>query len=605
MSRQILGVYGANLPTKKTLTVEAADFGIGCVYGVFERSYANAYAVNNMAEFQEIFGINFSSSYYGYDTVNLFFQNTSGTTAKTYVKSFIGNTGSAVDAVVATVSINDLLPTVILNLFAAYKNDKEYGTHGNRIGYTITNGARFTTALNGGHAASLTVVTVDSVSGIRVGDIVKVVCTGAPSTQYFEVATIDETNKTFTFTGGGIFTGTGADNDVVTVMGIRVRVYEKGLTGIIKEVETEIGQTYCSMQSSVSEFYIQNVFANHKYMRIDVAASAATLEKRFPADVSSVAYLASGAAGTAPTTVSHWQYEFLTTLRFDNLTFRFLCCPETTLATVNNMMETYCYGRWDNPKVLFNLPSNQTKAQLITIGNSYQVSRDTLGIGVAHWLYISDPFVNSPTAPYRAVPNVGAVMGAWIKTINTYGIHVVPAVKEISISGITGIYGTQFTAAVDRTDLAEAGINCMETLSGYGNVIRNFRTFSITTEFKYANGILMRSFFQVSAVNSLQGEENKPNSLSAIAQNKNSIEMFFRRMWDRGSTGNVSKGETFGMGVNTDGSPTTFSDHIVLQADAVNNPQSNINLGIRKIDGWYSYPAPAETIIIGIGILLR
>lgn len=609
MGRQILGIRGQNLPTKKSLTVNAADFSIGCVHGIFERSYVAPFAVNNMAEFQEIFGSNFSSSYYGWDTVNLFFNNTAGVNAKCYIKSHIGNTGSAIDAVVALATINDTdtVPAAILKFYAAYKTEKEYGVHGNRIGYKITNGARFTTALNGIHAAGATAVLCDSVSGMRIGDIVKVVCTGASSTEYFKIVTIDETAKSFTFTstGGTTFGGTGADNDVVTVMGIRVQVYEKSLTGLVKEVETEIGQTYCALSSEVTEYYIENVFANHKYMKPEVQTHTSVREKIFPADVSTTAYLLSGAAGTAPTTSSHWGYEVNTTKKFDSLPFRFICNPETSVAAVNSMYETYCRSRWDNPKVINNIPVNQSKAQLITIGNAYQRSDDILSVIVAHWVTITDPFVNSPIAPGRQVPNVGAVMGAWIQVIESKGIHVIPAIKEITLRGITGIVGTTFPDDTDRTDLAEAGINCIEFLTGYGYVIRNFRTPSTSLEFKYANGLLMRSYFQVSSVNSLQGEENKPNSLTAIVQNRNAIEMFFRRTWDRGNTGNVSKGETFGQGLNEDGSPTVFEDHVQLQADAVNNPQSDINSGIRRIDGWFSYPAPAETIIIGIGILLR
>ena len=38
-NKRRLGVYGENLPTKKTLTVEPSDFSIGGFIGQFERKY--------------------------------------------------------------------------------------------------------------------------------------------------------------------------------------------------------------------------------------------------------------------------------------------------------------------------------------------------------------------------------------------------------------------------------------------------------------------------------------------------------------------------------------------------------------------------------------
>jgi hypothetical protein len=80
---------------------------------------------------------------------------------------------------------------------------------------------------------------------------------------------------------------------------------------------------------------------------------------------------------------------------------------------------------------------------------------------------------------------------------------------------------------------------------------------------------------------------------------------FMLSLWRKGSTGTVPEGETFGRSVNEDGTLTTWEDHIIIQADAVNNPQSSIDAGERNIDVWFSYPAPATSIQIGVGILLR
>lgn len=597
-----LGVQGENLPSKKSLVVEASDFLIGGIIGKFERSYKTAFGVQNMKQFQEIFGINYSSSAYGYDSVNLFFQNVVGTDAKLYVKSHVGNTGTAYDAVQATASINDTdgTPEATLVFGAAYQNTVEYGVHGNRIGYKITNGARFTTACDGAPGTSDTFVVLDSVSGIKTGDLLKFTHTG-PVYVYQKVTSVDESARKVNF-GSAFGSASFVDGDVCEVMGIRVQVYEKSLTGIVTEVETEIGKIYCTLEPEVSDYYVDNVFANHRYMQITSQTHTHTLNSKYPADVSTVTYLASGAAGTSPTTLAMWQYGNQTA--FDSLPVRFLTNCETTLSTVHASLETYCQARWDNPKVIVNVASNQTLSQLQTIGQSYQRSDRVLSIATAQWLYITDPFATSDIAPPRAVPNVGAVMGAWIRTIGTLGIHYIP-VKQTAIFGVVGIYGTQFPSDADRTTLATAGMNCIEYLAGYGYVIRNFFTGSTTTEFKFANGILMGDFFKVSGVDSLNSSENTPNAFNRITENKMAMITFMRRLWDQGSTGSVPKGETFGIGQNTDGSPTRFEDHVEVIADIINNPNDKVALGERNIDVYYTYPAPAGSIRVRVGIMLR
>jgi len=599
-----LGVQGENLPSKKNLVVEASDFLIGGLIGRFERSYVLPFVVQNMKEFQEIFGINASSSWYGYDSVNLFFSNVVGTNAKLYVKSHVGNTGSAIDAIQATANIADTFPSTpetTLVFGAAYKGNIEYGTHGNRIGYTITGGARFTTACDGDPVTSNYYVILDSVAGIKVGDLLKF--THSTTYVYQKVTEIDESARKVTFAiafGDATF----VDGDKCEVWGIRVRVYEKSLTGIEKEVETEIGKIYCSLESEVSDYYIDNVFANHKFMSItsQTHTGTHTLLTKYPADVSTVTYLASGTAGTTPTTFAHWIYGNQSA--FDNLPVRILANCETTLATVHASLETYCQARWDNPKVLPNCASNQTLAQLQAIGQGYQRSDAVLTTLVAHWVEITDPFASSDIAPAREVPSVGAVMGAYIRTIGTLGIHYIP-VKQTPLFGVIGVVGTQFTSDVDRTTLADAGVNCIEYLSGYGYVIRNFFTGSTTTEFKFTNGLLMRDFIKVSGVDSLNSSENQPNAFNRILEDKMAMISFLRRLWDQGSTGSVPKGETFGVSLTSDGSLTRFEDHVEVVADIVNNPSDRIALGERNIDVYYTYPAPAGSIRVRVGIMLK
>ncbi len=599
-----LGVYGANLPTKKSKIVQASDFAIGGIMGLFERKYNAAFEVQTPEDFQEIFGKHVVSTSYGTDAVNGFFDNVSGVDAKLIVVSHVGNDGTSLDAVVADDDVPDGTPENVLTIKAAYLEEDEYGISGNRTGYTITNGDRFLTACKTANIASNTFVILDSVSGVKVGDIMKFVATGGGGATIYKVITsIVESTGTVNFSGVFHATANAEIDDVISVLGFRIRVYRQSLSGIVTEVDEELGKIFVTTESGVTDFFAENVFATSKWIEVTRnATTPATLDLTLPADISTVTYLTSGADGTAPTTAAHWT---ISQALFTGEDVRFLANAESTIETVNKAGETYCQGRTDKPKWIYNIPENQTEAQLKQLGQLYQRSDDVLGVIVANWLKLPDPFSTSTVAPDRTIPNVGHVMGAWIRTIETLGIHFVPAVTSVPLRGITGIRGDTFKSAVDRTELAEAGINVIQNITGIGIVIKNFFTPSTTTEFQFANGILMREFIKASTVDSLQTSENTPNSLNRIKEDRMAVLFFMRRLWDRGNTGNVPLGETFAQSEDAEGTPTDFDDHVEVIADLTNNPQARINLGERNIDIYFDAPTPAGSIKVGVGILLR
>lgn len=599
------GIYGDNLPTKKNKTVEPSDFLIGGIIGRFERQYKKAFLCDSFEDFQNIFGQNTVSTYYGYDAVTGFFQNIVGTSGKAYISSHVGYTGSAYDGVTATASpgSQESSPNPTIQIDDGYEDELCFGSAGNRTGYTITNGFRFTTAANGAGTASDTFAILDSVSGIKVGDIVRFDLTGGSTvTVYKKIVTIDESLNKVTFSSAIHATANLADNDVVRVIGFQLKTYKKDINGVVKEVDTQLGKIWCTMEAEVSDFYVENVFSSSPNIIVtDLALTASAIQEAFPADVSTITYLASGADGTTPTTAAHWAVDLL---YFDNLPIRMLTNAETSTSTIQQAGETYCKGRWDNPKWIYMLPENQTKSQLQTLGQNFQRSDDVLGVIIANWLKVVDPFSTSSIAPYRNVPCVGFVMGAWIRSIGTKGVHWIPAVQDIPLFGVQGIVGDTFEDDEDRTDILESGVNLIQYRKGIGYVMRNFSTPSTTKEFFYANGILMRDYIKISVVDSLSDTENEPNSFNRIQSSKNAVLNFLYQLWNYGSTGNSPKGETFGQTFKTDGTPTNPEDHFEVIADLTNNPQSKIELGERNIDVYFSYPSPAGSIKIGVGILL-
>jgi hypothetical protein len=601
-----LGVHGRNLPTKKPFTVAPSDFAIGGLHGQFERKYLTTFTVNNETEKQEIFGFNISSSWFGSDCVSGFFDNVVGVDAKLVIKSYVGNDGSVYDAVVSNAQLDDQqgVAEKVLKLEAAYQETLEYGISGNRTGYTITNGVRFTTTIATASIAAAVSVQVDSVAGMFVGDIVEVKMTGASGiTEYRKITAIDESIKTITFTGGA--TGASEIGDEVNILGFQLKTYRKDTNGIVSEVDTELGLVWCTIESEVSDFYVENVFTTSKWIKATKLTTTPTaIEETFPADVSTVTYMTSGVDGTAPAASAQWAKDLSA---FDNDPIRFLVNPETANEAIQKAYETYTKGRVDdNPIVIFNIAQDQTKSQLITIGNNYQRSDDVLGVIYDARLKIEDPFATSTLAPPRIIPNVGHMMGVWIRTIGTKGVHYIPQ-KDTPIFGILGLDNDNLlgTTDVDRTDIAEAGVNLIQFVQGSGFVSRNSFTPSTTTEFRFANGLVMRNFIKVSAIDSLQVAENRPNSFNRITNNRTGVLSFLYTLWREGSTGSVPTGETFGQSFNEDGTATVATDHFEVIADLTNNPQSSINNGEQNYFIYFTYPAPSGSIEIGVGFILR
>lgn len=602
-----LGVRGVNIPPEKSITVRPSDFLIGGLLIESERRYLKSYEVKSPEEYREIFGDHIDSSSYGPDAVKGFFDNVVGVDAKLVVQSLVGHNGTSVDAVVATrEKADDGADADAYTVEAAYQEELEYGASGNRTSTYFTQVDRFATLAAATCAATgQSYAQLDSVIGFRVGDIVLFGTNGGASPVYKKITQIDEAQKYIYWSGDFEVSGgsgeTLAIDDDVTIPGFTVKTYRKSLTGVESEVEEELGRIICSTESDVQDYYVENVHATNRYIKI-TEASASTLGDRLPADDTAIVYNTSGSYGTAVTSVAA-QDAMLSYL--DDHDIRFLANPETTDEALQKALETYSKTRQDSPIVIFNIASNRTKAQMITLGNSYSRSDEVTGIIPANWVKVQDPFTTSVLASPRVVPNSGHVMGAWIRTIGQLGIHYVPATNATPIYGTLGVEEYRVYGDSDRTDIAESGINLIQNISGFGPKLMNCICPTSETAYQFGNSILMRNFIKVSSVESLAGSENTPNSLNRVTSDKMAILTFMYQLWNRGSTGDVPEGETFGQFLDASGNATKAEDHFQVIADTTNNTSSSLSAGERNLTVKFTYPAPAQSIWIGVGILLR
>lgn len=602
------GVRPANLPVKRTITVEEADFLIGGMTIDAERRYNVPFEVSSPEEYAQIFGGQVNANDYGPDAVKGFFDNTVETSPTLVVQTFLGFDGSNVDSVVASRLVADAgADADAYNIQAAYQGELEYGVSGNRTGFRITAVDRFSTLAAATVAATgVSTASLDSVIGIVVGDIIRFDTNSGANPVYKKITAIDEANNTVTWAGdfesAPAAGETLAIDDVVAIPGFTLQTYRQSTNGVETEVATELGQQVCSTESEVADFYVENIHAANTWLTV-TEASASTLQNRFPTANAATIYLQNGAAGTPVATAAAARFFYE---KLNDFNVRFLANPETTDVAIQKELEAYSRSRTkvDNPIVIYVLPENRTKSQLITLGNGYQRSDEVDAIAVGHWVRVNDPFTLSQNAPLRNVPACGHVMGLWIRTIDTLGIHFVPSTNQTLLFGVEGVVGDQFLNDRDRTDIAEAGVNLIQDRVGVGIKLANCRTPSTDVATAFGNGIVMKNFIKVSAADSLQSSENTPNSLNRLRSDTMAIQTFLYGLWFRGSTGDVSEGETFGQTLNADGVPTGPRDHFSVSAPVARNTPASLQTGQRNIEVYFRYPAPGESIEIGVGILL-
>ena len=589
-----LGVYGTNLPTKKETSVEPANFSIAGLIGYFDRQYNKAFQLNSDIEGKAIFGEQTNKNAYGWDCLNGFFANLKGASGSIFVLSPVG-----ASAVQASLALKDGASEDILTVKASYQGEDEYGTFANRTGIAVERGAYFETAIS---SYASKVFTVESCAGLHIGDIVCVHYVGdsTGSDTYTTIVALSESTKTVEVADA--VTMSDVADYVLQGMGFKLKIYRKSLTGIVSQVDTTLGEVWCTLNADDPDHYVSQVFEQSSYVKVQVNTTATAVENKLPV-TATLAYLSGGTTGTMPTNVVSWKPYFNA---FDTLPVRMLALCETANDQIQSSLEQYCRNRDDNPiAVLVAQYGLSTKQDMINTGNFFQRSDEVDALLVGNWLGVPNPFSTSSVAPDREIPCVGHVMGEWIYSIEQNGIHSSPARKNCALSGVNSVIGYTADKDEDRTNLADAGINVIQKMKGKGFILRNAFTPSTAKEFRYVNAVIERNFIKVSCVDSLQDSENTPNTIANVREDRMAVLQFMNKLWRSGSNGSTKEGETFGQYEKDDGSLSTTEDAFEVIADASNNSVATLQAGERNIDIWFMFPAPAGSIKVGCGLIYK
>lgn len=589
-----LGVFGANLPTKKERSVVPADFSIAGLLGFFDRKFNRAYRVTSDIEAKAIFGEQTNKNAYGWDCLNGFFANLRGTSGSIFVLSPVG-----ANAVQASLALKDGTNETILTAKASYQGEDEYGTFANRTGLAIEQGAYFQSLIT---EYASKVFTLESVAGLHVGDIIRAHYVGdsTGSDTYSTIVAISESEKTVEVADAITMADIG--DYEFEAMGFKIKVYRKSLTGIITQVDKTLGEIWCTLNANDPDHFVSKVFAQSSYVSIQVATTTTAITNKLPV-TATLAFLAGGTDGTLPSDKESWVEQYK---KFDTLPVRMIANCETANDSIQSALENYCANREDNPiAILVAQYGLSTKQEAVSVGNFFQRSDEVDALVIANWLGIPDPFSASPVAPDREIPCVGHIMGEWIYSIAQNGIHSSPARKNCALVNVNSIIGYIAEDDDDRTNLAEAGINVIQKIQGKGFILRNAFTPSTAKEFRYANAVIQRNYIKISCVDSLQDSENTPNTIANVREDRMAVLQFMNKLWRSGSNGSTKEGETFGQYEKDDGSLSTTEDAFEVIADASNNSVATLQAGERNIDIWFMFPAPAGSIKVGCGLIYK
>lgn len=584
------GVFGYNLPPQVGNVVSPANFSNIGVIGRFVRGLVDRIQVNQVGELNVKVG-GYKSGFYGRYVLDTMFTNLKGVGARIFIKMFVAS-----DAVQASKTIVDQAgsPATAVTVGAAYANIVDKSADGNNTGYTVTPGARFSTTCSAGTTGD-TFLTLASVSGIRVGSVLKI---SSASVQWRKVTAIDENTKRVTFVA---LSSDVADAVVVEDWGFKITCYRKNARGVASKVSLPENNIWLSLEAENTEFYVNNAFVNHPYIKLTIGTPSSTLATRYPIAITTPVFLESGSDGTSPSVTSDWNLYSA----FDDAPVRWLLNTDTTLSGVNLAGEAYCGARLDTPVWVQCTAKEQTKAQLITAGQAFQRSDQVQALTFASFRAVSDP-IGVGANPTLDIPVHGAIVGAWVRAIFTLGIHRVPAGDDVPISGFVATPNATEDAFTedDRTEILEAGVNLVQQLPGRGLLVRSFRTLSTNLGALFGHYLILQNFIKVSSVESLYRAENRPNRLSALKEYGQAISDFGQKLYNGSFPFGIDRDGAFGEFTKDDGSLSTFEDVFIVQADQFNNVPSQIAIGDGDIAVRFFPASLLESLAIGVGVTI-
>lgn len=210
------------------------------------------------------------------------------------------------------------------------------------------------------------------------------------------------------------------------------------------------------------------------------------------------------------------------------------------------------------------------------------LSKSSFGAVYGPWLICSDPS-SLASGAVRTLPPGGAVLGKYMVSDATAGPYQTPAGTGTALSGVVGVDTVYQNADLDT--LNSAGINIIRQIPGYGLCIVGGRTLDFGMPSRYISIRRCLMFIENLMTRSVQFALFLPNS--SVLRTK------IASILTQQLTGLMQSGYL---------ASTTAATAFYVTCDDTNNTPSTAANGIVNVAVGVALAAPAEYIVINIGL---
>lgn len=348
------------------------------------------------------------------------------------------------------------------------------------------------------------------------------------------------------------------------------------LEGVVKEIWR--GLTIATVEAAIND--LDN---GSEFIVVTNLVSATIAPSNRPA-VQSATALSGGTEPGAPSVANLTGVAASGTglFAFDGVEISHLICGESQDATFMASVEDYCADRGTITPIV-SLPRGTTVSGGISAGTARQlaISYAALQLG---WITVIDP-IGTEGAPTKVIPADGHIAGLYARTWRTRGVHKAPAgVIDGAIRGAIAV-DVDVRNDTNLTSLAEAGVNSIRSLPGYGRVLMVSRTLSKDTRWRYVSVRNLFNYIKRALKDGLLWVQQETND--AVLQRKvakDVVQPFMLALYRQGAFGS--------------GKP---EDLFTIKCDGDNNPTEEVDLGNFHLDITLYPSKPAESIYISVG----
>lgn len=445
------------------------------------------------------------------------------------------------------------------------------------LGFPAPVNADATTAALGASSATL-----QSVSGLNVGDAIAFDDGTPPAPERAKIMTINPVTRAVTWAPAVTPANYTATTLRIATLEFDLDVYVGGIDPGLNLKESWTG---LSMEGDVDSYAVARL--NHPttgsgYVRAIDEHSATAIGNDRPADLPAPLALDSGGADGVATSVDFVGNQAARTgfFAFDPCDIQLLTC-ERTDAAIAEAGISYCEAR-DDCMYVGAIPDGAVEAgTALAYGQALQGSK-RYGALYGPWITVSDTIPGAP--PAKSIPPVGHVMGVYARIERTRGIWKAPAGDEARLRNALDV--AYRLSDNEHSQLVRDGsINGIRALPRAGIVVDASRTLSTDPRWYYVNVRLLFNYVKSSLRAGLRWVRQEPNrdTLWNLVT-YGSIRPFLMRLWREGAFGTGTPAHVF-----------------TIICDATNNPPSDVQLGVLNVEIYFYPSVPAETIVVKVG----